>query len=271
MNRRVNLLEDRLKMKGFLQEYGNIIVVVAVILLMLLFGKTGFAKNIQDAILGSANHIVETGENVVPKPAKASDIIEIEGTKYVVLEERENNQALVMTASSIGKKAFQSDYDKSTYLRPDGQNVQTYEGSEIDDYLENKYYGSLTSKLKDAIVESNIRQFSYSSYDITSKKDTAPDGSIYNVLSRHVYLPSIEEIGKLVDLNSSDKIKLFLNNVSIWTRDNSFNNNKLVMDFDASYGGLGNNWASVEYDVRPAFVIDLSQVDYKVAGHVDYK
>lgn len=54
-------------MKGFLQEYGNIIVVVAVILLTLLFGKTGYAKSIPDAILGSANHIVETGENITKK------------------------------------------------------------------------------------------------------------------------------------------------------------------------------------------------------------
>ena len=259
-------------MKGFLEEYGLIIVVVAVILLMLLFGKSGYAKSIQDAILGSTNHIVETGENITKKEVHVTtgDVLDIEGNKYIVLEKQGNYQALVMTVDSIGEKSFQSSI-RSDGLRQDGQYINTYEGSEIDNYLENKYYGSLTSKLKDAIVESNIRQFSYSSYDITSKKDTAPDGSIYNVLSRHVYLPSIEEIGKLVDLNSPDKIKLFLNNVSIWTRDNSFNNNKLVMDFDASYGGLGNNWASVEYDVRPAFVIDLSQVDYKVAGHVDYK
>lgn len=37
-------------MKGFLEEYGLIIVVVAVILLMLLFGKSGCAKSIQNAI-----------------------------------------------------------------------------------------------------------------------------------------------------------------------------------------------------------------------------
>lgn len=54
-------------MKGFLQEYGNIIVVVAVILLTLLFGKTVYAKSIQDVILGSANHIVDTGENITKK------------------------------------------------------------------------------------------------------------------------------------------------------------------------------------------------------------
>ena len=91
-------------MKGFLQEYGIVMVVVAVVLGMLAFGKTGYAKSIQDAILGSADHIVETGENIVPKPVKASDTIEIEGSEYIVLESYENNQALIITASSIGEK-----------------------------------------------------------------------------------------------------------------------------------------------------------------------
>ena len=54
-------------MKGFLQEYGVIMVVVAVVLGMLTFGKTGYAKGIQDAILGSADHIVETGQNITKK------------------------------------------------------------------------------------------------------------------------------------------------------------------------------------------------------------
>ena len=61
-------------MKGFLQEYGIIMVVVAVVLGMLAFGKTGYAKSIQDAILGSTDHIVETGENIVPKE-KSSKLI----------------------------------------------------------------------------------------------------------------------------------------------------------------------------------------------------
>lgn len=53
----------------------------------------------------------------------AGDTLDIEGAKYVVLEERENNQALVMTASSIGNRAFQPKF------RSDGQNKNTYEGS----------------------------------------------------------------------------------------------------------------------------------------------
>ena len=78
-------------MKVFIQEYGIIMVVVAVVLGMLAFGKTGYAKSIQDAILGSADHIVETGENITKSDKKevnvtAGDTLDIEGTKYVVLE-----------------------------------------------------------------------------------------------------------------------------------------------------------------------------------------
>lgn len=67
-------------MKGFLEEYGLIIVVVAVILLMLLFGKSGYAKSIQNAILGSADHIVETGENITKKEVHVTpgDTLDIE-------------------------------------------------------------------------------------------------------------------------------------------------------------------------------------------------
>lgn len=82
-------------MKGFLEEYGLIIVVVAVILLMLLFGKSGYAKSIQDAILGSADHIVETGENITKKEVNvtAGDTLDVEGNKYIVLEKQGNYQS----------------------------------------------------------------------------------------------------------------------------------------------------------------------------------
>lgn len=255
-------------MKGFLQEYGVIMVVVAVVLGMLAFGKAGYAKSIQDAILGSANHIVETGENIVPKPAKASDIIEIEGTKYVVLEERENNQALVMTASSIGKKAFQSDYDKSTYLRPDGEDVRRYEGSEIDNYLENEWYKSLSSTMKTAIQPTNIKQFRL----LSSNAVTEHESQFGNTISRHVFLPGASEIAKVVDIMNSDKVKAFLNDTVIWTRD-CFWGSPYYVEILSSHGyplGCG----LPEYancDMYPAFVIDLSKVDYKVAGHTDYK
>lgn len=255
-------------MKGFLEEYGLIIVVVAVILLMLLFGKSGYAKSIQDAILGSANHIVETGENIVSKQVKASDTIDIEGTKYVVLEERENNQALVMASSRIGVKEFQSQG------RADNQNMNTYEGSEIDNYLENEWYNSLSSTMKASIQATNIKQASYADGNTPdSKQETGPNGQVYNTISRHVFLPSVSEIGKVVDLKNKDKVKTFLGDAHahIWTRDSSKDLGTYVKTLPAYFGSLYDNYTFDGLSVRPAFVIDLSKVDYKVAGHTDYK
>lgn len=263
-------------MKGFLEEYGLIIVVVAVILLMLLFGKTGYAKSIQDAILGSADHIVETGENITKKEVHitAGDMLDIEGVKYVVLEERENNQALVMTTSRIENKKFQSTYVYETKLRPDGQNANTYEGSTIDNYLENEWYNSLSSTMKAAIQTTNIKQASYySRYSLGSKEETGHNGQVYNTISRHAFLPSVSEIGKAVDLENPNKVKSFLNgSYSMWTRDSYHGNASDVMYFSGSTGKFYNDDSVVfNFSMRPAFVIDLSKVDYTEAGHTDYK
>lgn len=255
-------------MKGFLEEYGLIIVVVAVILLMLLFGKSGYAKSIQDAILGSADHIVETGENITKKEVHvtAGDTIDIEGTKYVVLEGRENSQALVMTASSIGEKKFQST------ARSDGQNKSTYEGSEIDNYLENNWFNSLSSSMKTAIQATNIKQASYAiGNDSYSKQETGPNGQVYNIINRHVFLPSVSQLSKIVDFKSSNKVKTFLNGVFIWTRDSYQGYADIAEYLSANRGSLNSDNVSYSYGIRPAFVIDLSKVNYTEAGHVDYK
>ena len=68
-----------------------------------------------------------------------------------------------MTASSIGRKKFQSTN------RSDGQCISTYEGSEIDNYLENEWYNGLSSTMKIAIQQTNIKQTDYS-FDTSSDK-----------------------------------------------------------------------------------------------------
>ena len=200
----------------------------------------------------------ESSGGTVTTPSELKTL-DIEGTKYVVLEERENNQALVMTASSIGNKKFQSS------SRSDGQNQSTYEGSEIDNYLENDWYNSLSSTMKSAIQPTSIKQASYSSASSNSKQETGYNGQVYNTISRHVFLPSVSEIGKVVNLENSDKVKAFLNGTSIWTRDSHQDGDDSAEYLDAHYGNL--NYGQYVYytsDVRPAFVIDLSQVNYSV-------
>ena len=193
------------------------------------------------------------------KAYSAGDTLDIEGTKYVVLEERENNQALVMTTSSIGKKEFQSRH------RADDQNQNTYEGSEIDNYLENDWYNSLSSTIKSAIQSTSIKQASYATFgDPDSKQETGFNGQVYNTIDRHAFLPSVSEIGKAVDLKNPDKLETFLNGDCFWTRDSFQHFDNSVESLGAHIGGLIFCRVYNSYGVRPAFVIDLSQVNYSV-------
>lgn len=268
-------------MKGFIEEYGKIIVVIILTLLMLGFGQTGLAKPLQNSLLKSTVMITNAHNKFdevtkEPEPVTPGAIIDIEGTKYIVLEERENNQALIMTASSIGRKAFQSNYDKKTGRRPDGQYANTYEGSKIDNYLENEWYNGLSSTMKVAIRTTNIKQVAY---DIDeNKQETGSNGQVYNTISRHVFLPSVSELGKVVDLKSKDKVIAFLKNSQIWTRDSyksthgGIDRGEFVWKLQGfTTGGLTIPGVTNLEDTSPAFVIDLSKVDYKVAGHTDYK
>lgn len=255
-------------MKGFLQEYGIIMVVVAVVLGMLAFGKMGYAKNIQDAILGSADHIVETGQNITRKEVNVTtgDVLDIEGTKYVVLEQKENSQALLITANSIGDRAFQSK------TRADKQNMSTYEGSEIDKYLENDWYKGLSAKMRNAIQTTSIKQASYMAYDDhESMQETGPNEQVYNTISRHVFLPGVGDISKVVNLKDADKVQAFLNGISIWTRDSYQGFANFGEILDTHEGSLHLATLDLDGGIRPAFVIDLSKVDYTEVGHVDYK
>lgn len=206
---------------------------------------------------GSTGGTTEGGSSggTVTTPSELKTL-DIEGTKYIVLEERENNQALVMTASSIGNKKFQST------ARADGQNMNTYEGSDIDNYLENDWYNSLSSTMKASIQTTSIKQTSCNSEG--KEQETGYNGQVYNTISRHAFLPSIIEIGKAVDLEDSDKVKAFLNGDYLWTR-NSYYGDADVVELLSDSGYVTNGCVNfTTRDVRPAFVIDLSQVNYSV-------
>lgn len=187
----------------------------------------------------------------------AGDTLDIEGYQYVVLEEHENNQALVMAVESIGENKFQSE------ARSDGQNMNTYEDSEIDNYLENDWYNSLSSTMKTAIQTTSIKQASYDDSD--NKQETGYNGQVYNTISRHAFLPSVSEIGKVVNLKNPDKVKVFLDDYSIWTRD-SYQDDITSVEGLMGNGGhlVGYHAGSSNVWTRPAFVIDLSQVNYSV-------
>lgn len=98
------------------------------------------------------------------KAYSAGTVLNIEGTEYTVIEQKDNDEYLVIRNECIGHKKFQSN------SRTDGQNQNTYEGSEIDNYLENDWYNGLSPKMKAAIQTANIKQASYKTYNDPDSK-----------------------------------------------------------------------------------------------------
>ena len=224
-------------------------------------------------------------------------VLNIDGSDYIVLSQTDDGKYLVIRKDSIGNRAFQSK------TRDNGIDIRTYEGSEIDNYLENDWYNNLSPTMKNAIQMTDINQIGY--YDImnvgkysslisqasvpdptSSDPDQSTDAlkytyikkedKIYNKISRHVYLPSIADIGNVVELNNLTSIRKFLNGTSFWTRDHSkptpISNNVYALNADSmNIMMLENTQTMTLTGVRPAFVIDLSKVDYTVTGTVNYK
>lgn len=201
------------------------------------------------------------------------NVVNIEGKQYIVLDNNDGDKRLVMSKDEICKKAFQSK------VRSDGKPQNTYEGSKIDNYLENEWYNNLSSTMKSAIQLSKIKQSSYSkekySYTIdpslSSKQETGYNGQVYNTLNRHVYLPSVSEIGYIVDLNNPESMKSFLSKY-IWTRDSYQPTQNYVINLSPTSGNVvrdipenGGN------EIRPTFVIDLFEADATVVDTVHYK
>lgn len=231
------------------------------------------------------------------KSYSTGTVLNIEGSDYIVMSQTNDGKYLVMRKDSIRNRAFQSK------TRDNGIDIRTYEGSEIDNYLENDWYNNLSPTMKNAIQMTDINQIGY--YDImnvgkysslisqasvpdptSSDPDQSTDAlkytyikkedKIYNKISRHVYLPSIAEIGNIVELNNLTSIRKFLNGTSFWTRDHSkptpISNNVYAFNADSmNIMMLENTQTMTLTGVRPAFVIDLSKIDYTVTGTVNYK
>ncbi len=111
------------------------------------------------------------------------------------------------------------------------------------------------------------------------KNEIGYGGQTYNTITRHVYLPSVEEINNLVDLNDANEIHSFLigtNNVNVlnhmWLRDSSSDSPRTAMYLNRDFHCPHNYDVAVSWiGVRPAFTVDLSKVDYTVTGYVNYK
>lgn len=263
----------------------------------------------------------------------AGTVLNIEGSDYIVMGQTEDGNYRLISGTSIGNMQYQPNVDSDgnykvgTYetpneTRPDGQYSNTYEGSYIDNYLENTWYKQLPDKLQKAIQATDIKQVAYNNTSSNPKwrwsgtdwyynegtienpkwviynKANVPDdaqsayplnyweqsekgynNSVYNTISRHVFLPNVEEVSNLVDLNNANKIFSFMKGTNnslnhMWFRDSSSSSPRNAMILYRNNCSMDNGSHAVTrtwIGVRPSFVIDLSKIDYTVTGSVNYK
>lgn len=264
-------------------------------------------------------------------------VLEIEGMKFIVMAQTDDDKYMLIDGESLGNIQYQPNVDSDgnykvgTYetpdeKRPDGQYSNTYEGSYIDNYLENTWYKQLPEKLQKAILATDIKQAAYNNTSSNPKwrwfdpnggsngdwyynegttenpkwviyyKATFPDdaqgayplncwkysekgynNTTYNTITRHVFLPSVEEVSNLVDLNNANKVYNFLkgtnNSVNhMWFRDSNSSSPRHAMILIYDSRSLNNNVVTFPWlGVRPAFTVDLSTVSVSVVDSVNYK
>ena len=264
-------------------------------------------------------------------------VLEIEGMKFIVMCQTDDDTYMLIDGESLGNIQYQPNVDSDgnykvgTYetpneKRPDGQYSNTYEGSYIDNYLENTWYKQLPEKLQKAILTTDIKQAAYNNTSSNPKwrwfdpnggsngdwyynegttenpkwviwyKANIPDdaqgayplncwkysekgynNTTYNTISRHVFLPSVEEVSNLVDLNNANKVYNFLkgtnNSVNhMWFRDSNSSSPRYAMYLNYYHRSLNNNSVTHTWiGVRPAFTIDLSKVNATIVDTVKYK
>ena len=248
------------------KNYENVVMTVYYDSNHIFTARTKDSVNTRPAFVIDLSKIDYTVTGSVNYKYSKGTTVNIAGSEYIIMDELNGDEYLVISKNTIGNRKFQSDN------RLDEQCRSTYEGSAIDNYLENEWYNCLSSTMKAAIQTVNIKQASYATdTNPDSKQETGYNGQVYNTISRQAFLPSVSEIGKAVDLKNPDKVKAFLNGISIWTRDSYQGHANGAEFLLTSTGHLGASYVYYTRGVRPAFVINLSKIENTITGSVSYK
>ena len=219
------------------------------------------------------------------------------GNKTYRVLNMNDNVAKVVAMYNI---ADSQKYNTTSITKPfDSLTVQDYMASDLDYYLIDTWYNTLTSTTKTAIVPKNILlDVWYLSTNSTisgnptysgTSGTTIPGTTDYSIgqysdyvmyTTRKIYALSIQDI---IDYLSDDDMKVDIsailrnvniwkmfwnievqpnNSTSIWLRSASADNSDYVWFIDSDRGMLRINNMDYNYAVRPAFHIDLSKIPF---------
>lgn len=234
-------------------------------------------------------------------PPSRGDLIKIDGKKYRVLDINENKEAKLLAMYDASSMTFYESEepveDTITFIEEEDVSGIKYADSDIDKYLNETFYESLS--FKNAIVPQEINQNMYKrnegsagvspdanpwykAWFVSTTAETDTGAIKYTVTkiasvsvgSRSVYLLDVEDVISYLDQNFSPQQL----NTMFWDTDSYYEgsspdryiylrsadkdgNNRVWHVFGVT-GGLGVELSSGDYGIRPAFVVDLTQVEY---------
>lgn len=172
----------------------------------------------------------------------------------------------------------------TTTTDANGKTVTKYEGSDLDKYINETWYGALSDKAKAAIVANNITQYSYSeggrSGTHASHEDYSTKAAVGNSFTRNAYALDLADLE--IYFGGTDTVAAVFTTTDIWTllwnttsapstvtqawfRSANTAADNFAFYVYGGYGDIGGSPTNAWCGVRPAFKIDLSKIDWVIA------
>lgn len=250
-------------MKRFFEEYGGIALAILVVLVLIAIlspvgGKIkgslkevtkGFDDKMKNGMNSSGIGFGGSSGGGGTKPEQTVNLttgqkITIAGKEYTVIEQVEGDQYKVL-ANELADNGYPMEFGSNN----------NYATSTIATYLDNEYYNSPSlDGIRDAIVETSIQQTKLNTYTIVNPTDW---GEKTDAGKHKVFIPSWKEVTKIYG-TTPDGLKAYSNDNWTWLRDTYDGN---VLDVN-SFGVLYYRSPHNNDYVRPAFVLDLSKVEF---------
>lgn len=243
-------------------------------------------------IIGSANgnvNVVVEGSDTEPIIGKGK-IITIESKQYRVIKVAGNVTEVVAMYDVSTSQKFNT--TSKTVVFTGGETGQQYQGSDLDTYLNETFFATLSATMQAAIVPKTINQ------DMWGYGSSAPSSGTYyhqtygssnryyydnaagvsygtaEVGSRNIYALSLREIIDYLgvpengDFTDTDIWQMFWNangtqpSQILWLRTAYGYSNTYIFEVEGARGFIDNSGYANIYSVRPAFQINLSKVEW---------
>lgn len=252
-----------------------------------LKGYKGYAKGV--AVNGAIETYDGSYENLPVVDVVKGDLITIENKQYRVLNVNDTIAEVLAMYDASTSQQFNA--SRNPVVFTGGDTGQQYQGSDLDTYLNETFFATLSATMQAAIVPKAINQdmWNYSS-SVPSSGDyyhnTYGSNNLYyfdnqngtaygtaEVGSRNVYALSVKDVIDYLgvsaggDFADTDIWQMFWNRSTsiseyIWLRSASRGNSYNAFYVNGYNGYLNYTYYNESYRARPAFQIDLSKIAY---------